>query len=127
MTRYYRAPELLLGNIHYGAKIDIWSLGCIFAEMLLGTPIFPGENDADQFFCIVGILGSPNEEQLTKMLGKYVDHPEDYLPHKVIQPIPLEEIFHSKIAEFLYTMLDYDPEKRWSAGEILLHPLLQTE
>ena len=45
VTQYYRAPELLLGSELYGSPVDMWSIGCIFAELLLGTPIFPGDSE----------------------------------------------------------------------------------
>lgn len=58
-TRYYRAPEVMLSTTSYDKKIDIWSVGCIFAEMLEGLPLFPGENHIDQFVKIVNLLGFP--------------------------------------------------------------------
>lgn len=56
-TRYYRAPEIMLSTASYDKAIDIWSTGCIFAEMLEGLPLFPGENHIDQFVKIVKLLG----------------------------------------------------------------------
>lgn len=56
-TRWYRAPELLIGNPHYGAAIDVWAVGCIFAEMLSGDPLFPGSSDIDQLYKILTTLG----------------------------------------------------------------------
>ncbi|RWS01318.1 dual specificity tyrosine-phosphorylation-regulated kinase 2-like protein [Dinothrombium tinctorium] len=57
-SRFYRAPEVVLG-LPYGPAIDIWSLGCILAELYTGYPLFPGENEADQLSCIMEILGTP--------------------------------------------------------------------
>lgn len=62
VTRWYRAPELLLGNPTYTEAIDIWSIGCFIAEMFIGKPIFPGKSDLDQLPCIYEKLGVPNEE-----------------------------------------------------------------
>jgi len=62
VTRWYRAPELLLGNPAYTEAIDIWSIGCFIAEMFIGKPIFPGKSDLDQLPCIYEKLGVPNEE-----------------------------------------------------------------
>lgn len=56
-TRWYRAPELLVGESNYGATVDIWAVGCLFAEIMTGDPIFPGESDIDQLFLIVKMLG----------------------------------------------------------------------
>ncbi|KAJ6163790.1 Mitogen-activated protein kinase HOG1 [Penicillium chrysogenum] len=58
-TRYYRAPEVMLSWRRYNEKVDIWSVGCIFAEMMLGRPLFPGKDRLDQFRVIVQVLGSP--------------------------------------------------------------------
>lgn len=60
-TRWYRAPELLVGDTHYGKAIDIWAVGCLFAEMVTGDPLFPGESDIDQLYKIIKMLGKiPN-------------------------------------------------------------------
>jgi serine/threonine protein kinase len=58
-SRYYRAPELIFGATEYTAAIDVWSLGCVFAELLLGHPIFAGESGVDQLVEIIKILGTP--------------------------------------------------------------------
>lgn len=63
VTRWYRAPELLFGSEQYGPSVDIWAVGCIFAELMLRTPYFPGENDIDQLGKIFAALGTPTEEQ----------------------------------------------------------------
>ena len=59
VTRWYRAPELLYGACFYGESVDIWSLGCILAELYLRTPLFKGETDIDQLSKIFGIRGTP--------------------------------------------------------------------
>uniref|UniRef100_A0A0D6QX55 cyclin-dependent kinase n=1 Tax=Araucaria cunninghamii TaxID=56994 RepID=A0A0D6QX55_ARACU len=61
-TRWYRAPELMYGSTSYGLEIDLWSLGCIFGELLSLEPLFPGTSDIDQLSRLVSVLGSPNEE-----------------------------------------------------------------
>ncbi|KAK0557689.1 TFIIH complex serine/threonine-protein kinase subunit kin28 [Tilletia horrida] len=61
ITRWYRPPELLYGARHYSGAVDIWSVGCIFAEMMLRTPYLPGESDAAQITVIYKALGSPTE------------------------------------------------------------------
>lgn len=62
MTLWYRAPEVLLGGKHYSPAVDIWSIGCIFAEMATGTPLFPGDSEIDQIFNISRLLGTPGED-----------------------------------------------------------------
>ncbi|KAL9708832.1 Cyclin-dependent kinase catalytic subunit [Leucoagaricus gongylophorus] len=63
VTLWYRAPEVLLGSRHYSTSIDMWSVGCIFAEMAMqGHPLFPGDSEIDQIFRIFRLLGTPNED-----------------------------------------------------------------
>lgn len=57
-TRWYRAPELLVGDSRYGRPVDVWALGCLYAEMVTGDPLFPGESDVDQLFQITKVLGN---------------------------------------------------------------------
>ncbi|GAB0098050.1 cyclin-dependent kinase-like 2 [Sergentomyia squamirostris] len=59
-TRWYRSPELLVGDPRYGKEVDIWATGCLYAEMMTGEPLFPGESDVDQLFQIVRVLGKLN-------------------------------------------------------------------
>jgi len=62
VTRWYRAPELLLGNHNYNELIDVWSMGCLIVEMLIGKPLFPGRSELEQIALIYGMFGVPNEE-----------------------------------------------------------------
>ena len=59
-TRWYRAPEIALRMTHYTEKVDVFALGCIMGEMLLGRPVFPGTSEADQLTRIVTVLGAPS-------------------------------------------------------------------
>lgn len=59
---WYRPPELLFGCRYYSTAVDIWSVGCIFAELMLRTPYLPGESDMDQLKTIFRALGTPTEE-----------------------------------------------------------------
>ena len=71
-TRYYRAPELLLGYDHYGVEIDLWSAGCVIAELLRGGKVlFDGKNNTDQLIKIIKVLGTPTEEEVYKMNPKF--------------------------------------------------------
>ncbi|GLA56190.1 hypothetical protein AnigIFM63604_005160, partial [Aspergillus niger] len=60
-TRYYRAPEIMLMRQQYGVEVDIWSAGCILAEMLRGVPLFPGMDYIHQFYLITDVIGNPPE------------------------------------------------------------------
>lgn len=65
-TRWYRAPESLLTAGHYGPKIDIWALGCVFYELLTLAPLFPGDNELDQLHRIHAVLGVPSKRTLSR-------------------------------------------------------------
>lgn len=71
-TRYYRAPEIMLTWRKYNEKVDMWSAGCIFAELLLGEPLFPGTNHIDQFCVITDLLGNPPEEVINNITSENV-------------------------------------------------------
>uniref|UniRef100_A0A0A9WUZ6 Cell division protein kinase 5 n=1 Tax=Lygus hesperus TaxID=30085 RepID=A0A0A9WUZ6_LYGHE len=62
VTLWYRSPDVLLGSTQYGTPVDIWSVGCIFAEMATGLPLFAGKNDADQLLQIFKFLGTPSAD-----------------------------------------------------------------
>lgn len=70
-SRYYRAPELIFGATDYGQAIDVWSLGSVVAELLLGQPLFPGESGVDQLVEIIKVLGTPTREQIHSMNPNY--------------------------------------------------------
>lgn len=64
-SRFYRSPEVILG-MSYGLPIDMWSLGCILAELFTGYPIFPGENEQEQLACIMEVFGPPERHLIEK-------------------------------------------------------------
>lgn len=63
ITLWYRAPEILLGSPHYSTAVDMWSVGCIMAEMIMMSPLFPGDSQIDELFKIFQLLGTPDEQQ----------------------------------------------------------------
>uniref|UniRef100_A0A2P2M3Z2 non-specific serine/threonine protein kinase n=1 Tax=Rhizophora mucronata TaxID=61149 RepID=A0A2P2M3Z2_RHIMU len=72
-SRYYRAPELIFGATEYTTAIDMWSVGCILAELLLGQPLFPGESGVDQLVEIIKVLGTPTREEIRCMNPNYTE------------------------------------------------------
>ncbi|XP_051526632.1 glycogen synthase kinase-3 beta-like isoform X2 [Myxocyprinus asiaticus] len=72
-SRYYRAPELIFGATDYSSNIDVWSAGCVMAELLLGQPIFPGDSGVDQLVEIIKVLGTPTREQIREMNPNYTE------------------------------------------------------
>eukprot|EP00835_Amoeboradix_gromovi_P006305 NODE_718_length_4825_cov_0.832840.p2 type:complete len:333 gc:universal NODE_718_length_4825_cov_0.832840:2675-1677(-) len=118
-SRYYRAPELIFGAQYYTTQIDVWSMGCCFAEMYLGHPIFPGESGVDQLVEIIKVLGSPTPQDVLSMNTQYTDH-----KFPIIQPHPLAKLikYANMLAiDLLQKMLIYDPSKRFQAYPCLEH------
>lgn len=74
VTLWYRAPDVLLGSRTYSTSIDIWSCGCIFAEMITGVPLFRGRDNQDQLLHIMRIVGTPDDRTLRKIATDSVCH-----------------------------------------------------
>lgn len=72
-SRYYRAPELIFGCTDYNPAIDVWSVGCVIAELMLGQPLYPGESGVDQLVEIIKVLGTPTREQIQAMNPNYTE------------------------------------------------------
>ena len=125
VTRWYRAPELLLCCDNYGTSIDVWSVGCIFAEILGRKPIFPGTECLSQLKLIISVLGSQNDTDL-----KFIDNPKARRYIKTLPPargIHLSHLYpHADplAIDLLLRMLVFDPTKRISVTEALLHPYM---
>lgn len=119
-SRYYRAPELIFGQPHYTTAVDVWSVGCIFAEMMLGEPVFRGESSAGQLHEIVKILGRPTPEELQKLNSM---HHDVSLPSS--KGIPWSSVFRhqqSKDAyDLLTSLLRYSPDDRIKPFDALCH------
>lgn len=119
ITRWYRPPELFFGAKLYHYGVDIWSVACIFAELMLRTPYLPGESDLDQINTIFRALGTPTEEE-----WKNVSYLPDYVSYQKYPKTPLNTLFTaaSKDAiDLMEKMFVYDPLKRPSCEECLSH------
>lgn len=117
-SRYYRAPELIFGNTEYDCSIDLWSVGCVIAELMLTMPIFPGESGSDQIVEIIKILGTPTKEQIRAMNPNYTEY---RFPH--ISPIPWDKVFkpntNPEAVKFVSRLLVYNPKQRPHPLQIL--------
>jgi len=119
-SRYYRAPELIFGNPNYTTQIDVWSVGCVIAELMLGQPIFPGESGVDQLVEIIKVLGTPTKEQILAMNPEYREYK---FPN--IKPLPWEKVFRKspkEAIEFVQKLLVYDPAVRPRPLQALADP-----
>lgn len=120
-SRYYRAPELIFGATDYTCNIDIWSAGCVLAELLLGQPIFPGDSGVDQLVEIIKVLGTPSRDQIRQMNPNYQEfkfpqiraHPWN----KVFRPRTPPEAIH-----LTSKLLEYTPAQRITPLEACSHP-----
>ncbi|XP_076032521.1 extracellular signal-regulated kinase 2-like [Oratosquilla oratoria] len=123
-TRWYRAPEILLNSKRYTLGVDMWSLGCILGEMLLGKPLFPGSSTLDQIERIMAIINSPSREDLQQVSSQYASsllskpsgaHVPKQL-HEVLTNVPSDAI------DLVEKLLVFNPDKRLNAEQALRHP-----
>jgi p38 MAP kinase len=124
-TRWYRAPEVMLNWMHYTQTVDVWSVGCIFAELLTAKPLFPGSDHIDQLLRILRVTGTPDADFLPKITSQEARTYLRTLP--VMKRRPLKEVLTSiddEAASLLESMLELDPSKRPSAAQALSHPYL---
>jgi len=125
-SRYYRAPELIFGAVYYTTAIDIWSTGCVFAELILGTPIFAGESGVDQLVEIIKVLGTPSRKQIHCMNPDY----RDYNKFPAIKRHPWEKLFPADtpatVIDLIGKMLRYTPSHRVLPLEALCHPFFDS-
>ncbi|CDS13810.1 hypothetical protein LRAMOSA05984 [Lichtheimia ramosa] len=120
VTRWYRSPELLFGAQEYTYAVDIWAVGCIFAELMLRTPYVAGDSDIDQLKKIFHALGTPTEADWPGMTSL-----PDYIQFKPFPKVQLRSYFTAAgtdALDLLEKMLVFDPNKRWTTQQCLSHP-----
>ncbi|PVZ96478.1 hypothetical protein BB558_007639 [Smittium angustum] len=122
VTLWYRAPELLFGEKEYSTAVDMWSIGCIFAELIDKEPLFPGRGEIDQISKIFSLLGTPNENtwpQFSSLpnakMFTFANQPRSKLREKFIN-------LTQNGIDLLSRMLEYNPKTRITAQEALDHP-----
>jgi mitogen-activated protein kinase 1/3 len=124
-TRWYRAPEIMLNSKGYSKAIDVWSVGCILAELFSNRPIFPGKHYLDQLNLILGVLGSPTPEDLNCIINDKARGYLQSLPPKA--RVPWTKMFptadHSGL-DLLDKMLTFNPHTRITVEDALAHPYL---
>lgn len=134
-SRFYRSPEVILG-MTYGLPIDMWSLGCILAELYTGVPIFPGENEQEQLACIMEVFGPPEKHLIEKSSRKKLffdslGKPRLTVSSKGRRRRPSSKSLQQAIKcddeaflDFLTRCMRWDPDRRLKPDEALRHEFL---
>ena len=120
VTLWYRAPEIILGQTDYSLPVDVWSIGCIFSEMVTKVPLFAGDSEIDQLFKIFQMLGTPTAQNWASAL-----HLPNFLPKFPMwkqKPLATKvKGLDSKGLDLLAKMLELNPNRRISARSALRH------
>jgi cyclin-dependent kinase len=129
VTLWYRAPELLLGANRYSTSVDVWSIGCIFAEMASGMPLFPGRSDIDQLFKIFQRRGTPTAETWPAVLRlpHYNSEFPQWRERPITDVVPTHAMGGHAGADLLNKLLHYDPDRRIACKTALQHPFFLQE
>lgn len=125
VTLWYRAPDVLLGSRHYSTPVDMWSIGCIFAEMTSGNPLFTGTSEKSQLDTIFRHLGTPSEATfpgITQLPEWQSDFPCYAAPSSMVALVP--NIDEAGV-DLLSSLLTYDPAHRITAQDARRHPFFK--
>ena len=137
-SRFYRSPEVILGS-SYGLGIDMWSLGCILAELWTGYPIFPGENEQEQLACIMEIFGPPDRHLVDRSTRKKlffdsVGKPRVTVSSKGRRRRPSSKTLQQALKtedegfiDFVSRCLRWDPDRRLKPSEAVSHPFITNQ
>ena len=123
VTLWYRPPDILMGSRNYSTSVDIWSVGCIFAELLNGKALFPGKSQSDQLRRIFSLMGTPTEDDWpgVSQLPEFSRNFEVFSKQDLREVIPRID---DEGLDLLERMLGMDPSRRISAHEALNHSYL---
>jgi mitogen-activated protein kinase 15 len=122
-TRWYRAPEILLGSNKYSKGVDMWSVGCILAELLIGKPFFPGTSTLNQLDRVMEITGRPTQEDIDSINSPLASTMLEQLPPT--KKKRLRDVFPTAsddALDMIKRLLIFNPNKRLTAEQCLKHP-----
>ncbi|KAK9272248.1 hypothetical protein L1049_002619 [Liquidambar formosana] len=126
VTLWYRPPELLLGSTNYGVSVDLWSVGCLFAELLIGKPILKGRTEVEQLHKIFKLCGSPPEEYWKKSKLPHATMFKPYHPYESTLRERCKE-FPKTAVNLIETFLSVEPHKRGTASSALMSEYFSTK
>ncbi|KAG5561004.1 hypothetical protein RHGRI_004131 [Rhododendron griersonianum] len=124
VTRWYRAPELLLNSSDYTAAIDVWSVGCVFMELMDRKPLFPGRDHVHQLRLLMELIGTPSEtevEFLNENAKRYLKQLQPYRRQSFTEKFPQ---VNPAAIDLIEKMLTFDPRQRITVEGALAHPYL---
>jgi mitogen-activated protein kinase 15 len=128
-TRWYRAPEMLLGARHYDLSIDMWAMGCITAEVCCETPLFPGTSTIDMWDKQLECLGKPSPTDVEAMNAEYAAYVLNTwplsAPGKPMGDVLPKDVRSEELLDFLDLLMQYNPNKRMTSAEAVEHPYLR--
>jgi cyclin-dependent kinase-like len=123
-TRWYRAPELLVGDTQYGTSVDVWAIGCVFAEMLTGRPLWPGKSDIDQLYNIVKTQGALTQRHVhifsSNSYFRDVKIPE-VQPENMISLDTRFRAYNAGAIPFMKSCLNMEPSDRLTCTQLIQH------
>ncbi|CAN6483754.1 unnamed protein product [Victoria cruziana] len=124
VTRWYRAPELLLHSAEYTTAIDVWSVGCIFMELMNRQPLFPGRDHVHQLRLLMELIGTPTDNDLgfvSENARRYIQQLPRHARQSFTQKFPH---VHPLAIDLVERMLTFDPRQRITVEDALAHPYL---
>jgi serine/threonine protein kinase len=125
VTRWYRAPEIVLSSDTYTKAVDMWSVGCIFAELLGRKPLFPGTDHVNQLATIIDVIGTPHVDRELRHVPEKARRYIAGLPHSPGKPLrSLYPAASEQALQLLGGMLHWDPSQRCTVAQALSHPYL---
>jgi glycogen synthase kinase 3 beta len=120
-SRYFRAPEIILGSTTYTTSVDLWSAGCVLAEMVLGQPLFAGKDGVDQLVEIIKVLGTPTTHDLIAMNPNYPEY--QFTPR--VKPHPWEDVLRNwpprECSDLVGALVRFDPASRLAPLAAMRH------
>merc|ERR1711990_340673 len=123
-SRYYRAPEIIMGSTCYDTSIDLWSAGCIFAKMIIRQPLFTGLDGIDQLIQIIKVIGTPTPHDLKAMNPNYPNYEfqPKLAPHPWPRVLSHKETPSREASELVGELIRFDPMSRLPPLQVMLHP-----